>query len=496
MRYFLYIFLFCSFSYGQTIFLTNDDIKAFPTAKGFGGVADGGRGGTVVHVTNLNTSGAGSLDAAINSTGARYIVFDVGGEITWTSEVVLSSTEGNVSILGQTAPSPGITIRGGTLRISGSDVIARFLRIRKANNAFDNDALRVVNTSSGTTINNIALDHLSLTWADDENFSITGNVPNNASVDNVTLQNSIIAENIEGTHYAALIYAQVDNISLIQNYWANNQNRIPENTEPTGSSGASIEFVNNLLYNYNRPVTVGWGPTIFDSVGNIFKADGDYPPAQANHYYQLNSFENPGASINDGTIYQADNLQLNTNSFGMMNSDWTSVNQSSRGITTSPYTPLSTTGLADIVLNNVGPSTLFADAVDARLIGDWTDENGVQTITDIATVGGFPSISSTSHPAGYDTDGDGLSDAYEDAQTAAYGGAEDSINPNDRPAQARIADGTTIDQTGVTSYASAGYTHMDIFAADLAGDWDSFVPQGSGTVFSAAKSSQAILIAN
>src|SRR5262245_34364901 len=65
-------------------------LRAFPTAEGFGALATGGRGGTVYHVTNLNDSGAGSFRDAV-SVGNRIVVFDVGGYINLTSECAVQS---------------------------------------------------------------------------------------------------------------------------------------------------------------------------------------------------------------------------------------------------------------------------------------------------------------------------------------------------------------------------------------------------------------------
>ena len=85
-------------------------IPAFPGAEGFGAFANGGRGGDVYYVNNLNTSGAGSFADAIATVPAagRTIVFSVSGYIH-VNKTSLSKSK--VTIAGQTAPGDGICLR-------------------------------------------------------------------------------------------------------------------------------------------------------------------------------------------------------------------------------------------------------------------------------------------------------------------------------------------------------------------------------------------------
>lgn len=101
---------------------------AFPGAEGFGAYAKGGRGGRVLHVTNLNDEGKGSLRWAIEQEGSRTVVFDISGTITLDDD--LSIDDPYITIAGQTAPGDGIALRDGSLEIETHDVVIRYSTLR------------------------------------------------------------------------------------------------------------------------------------------------------------------------------------------------------------------------------------------------------------------------------------------------------------------------------------------------------------------------------
>src|SRR3569832_2099856 len=103
-------------------------LPVIPGGAGLGMDTPAGRGGKVYKVTNLNASGTGSLKACTDATGARVCVFEVGGYIRLTEDLLIRN--GPITIAGQTAPSPGITIRGAALKIQGSNVLVQHIRVR------------------------------------------------------------------------------------------------------------------------------------------------------------------------------------------------------------------------------------------------------------------------------------------------------------------------------------------------------------------------------
>jgi len=161
--------------------VAQDLTPAFPGAEGHGRYATGGRGGTVVHVTNLNDKGSGSLREAVSKPN-RIVVFDVGGVIALASDL---SIKDNITIAGQTAPWPGITLRYRTVKPGANNVI-RFIRVRRGQEKDVNDGADAIWQRQTNTM---IIDHCSFSWSIDEVASFYDN-------NNFTLQWCTLGESL------------------------------------------------------------------------------------------------------------------------------------------------------------------------------------------------------------------------------------------------------------------------------------------------------------
>ncbi|MDY7093651.1 MAG: hypothetical protein SX243_11835, partial [Acidobacteriota bacterium] len=151
--------------------LTVQALPAFPGAQGFGAKATGGRGGQVLKVTSLATSGVGSLQWALDQPGPRIIVFAVSGVIDGDVHI----PHGDVTIAGQTAPGEaGITIHGHLYTTYGNpygNMIIRHLRVRSPNPdanwpASQHDAIQF------STNHTLILDHIDASHGADETIDL------------------------------------------------------------------------------------------------------------------------------------------------------------------------------------------------------------------------------------------------------------------------------------------------------------------------------------
>ena len=254
---------------------------AFPGAEGHGRFVTGGRGGKIYHVTNLNDSGTGSFREAVKS-GKRIIVFDVAGVIALKSDLKIAD---NITILGQTAPSPGITLRYYTVQ-PGSNNIIRFIRIRRGQEKDINDG---ADASWQRNKTGIIFDHCSFSWSIDEVASFYDN-------NNFTMQWCTVAESLtnpghsKGAHgYGGIWGGKL--ASFHHNFVAHLMNRGPRfNGARYGWTGytdnkeystykwqntvqaENVDFRNCVMYNAQATCYGGPGGGQINIVNNYYKA--------------------------------------------------------------------------------------------------------------------------------------------------------------------------------------------------------------------------------
>lgn len=226
---------------------------AFPEAAGWGRFARGARASaspTVYHVTNLNDSGSGSLRDAVSQPN-RIVVFDVSGVIKINSRMVFSK---NLYIAGQTAPGEGITVYGNGVSFSGaSDIICRYLRVRMGHGG--DSGKDCAGISNGT---NMIFDHCSFSWGLDETFSI--NPDGKGDIGDITLMNTIIGQGLL-THSAGGLM-QADRITLYRNFYCDNSTR---NNKVKGIN----QYANNVVYNWQNGCYIMGGDSEGSSYVNI-----------------------------------------------------------------------------------------------------------------------------------------------------------------------------------------------------------------------------------
>ena len=476
---------------------------AFPGAEGHGRYATGGRGGTVVHVTNLNDSGTGSFRAAVSNKN-RIVVFDVAGVIALQSDITIKD---NVTILGQTAPYPGITLRYYTVQ-PGANNIIRFIRIRRGQEKNINDGADATWQRRKT---NIILDHCSFSWSIDEVASFYDN--NNFTMQWCTIGESLVdAGHGKGAHgYGGIWGGKL--ASFHHNMILHVANRSPRFNGArynwTGYTGntlydqyqwenavqaENVDFRNCVIYNANGCYG-GPGGGQINMVGNYYKSG---PAATIDRLTTVsigNSGNASGYEIYWGMTsrYYLENNLIDGNEAGWskMRYDADVPQQNGTYYTNDPnhyygsnltYTKVNGKDCLPIQLDNAAPigeitthdattayekvlsyggASLYRDEVDERYMtearnktatymGSATRKKGLIDV--VADCNGYTETNfpTGKREAGFDTDNDGIPNDWEEAN---------GLNPNS------AADGKTktLDSKGY-------YTNLEVYANSLVED--------------------------
>lgn len=359
----------------------------------------GGLDGKIIKVTNLNSKGPGSFKEALDTKGKRIIVFEVSGIIDLERETI-TITEPYASILGQTAPTGGITVIKGGMLIKTHDIVMQHLRFRMGDanqpkkSGFEPDV-----SIYGEDAYNIVIDHCSFAWGVDENLSVSGPRFNGkkGTARNIILSHNIIAEGLynsshsKGEHsMGTLVHDNCSNIEIIANLYAHNSERNPWFK---GSTTGSI--INNVIYNPSKwAIRLGYvekewigqkvkpeAPKV-TIVGNFFKHGIDTPD-----YLAFISTSSIGeAYMNDNIVIKKDGSQ-GIQTYGNIKK------LSKRPYFIKEVNELKAIDTVEYVIKNAGARPKDRDEVDKRIIEDFLSNKG-KIIDSQNDVGGYPLINS------------------------------------------------------------------------------------------------------
>jgi pectate lyase len=400
---------------------------AFPGAEGYGQMSQGGRGGAILFVDNLDDAGAGSLRACVEAQGPRNCVFRVGGIIHLKEQLIVLEPNSYLSILGQTAPGGGILISIDQVDAKRSnftplvvknahDVIIRHVRLRPQlpNWVKNVDALTVESSQR------VYVDHVSGSWATDENFN------SHANTTDLTVSHSLFGEGLNKHSKCALLGSDPripQKITFWKNACVSNRDRNPDDNHYGGSC---IDIVNNVFFNarseWGEVFSQYPGGTPISFVGNFFKAG----PSTEDTTYAINW--NDTATVAGPQIYQVDNQIWSPKDKNVV----LIAPDTEQYLVAKPPCPLSVSTIepARDAYDNVRRTAgaFPRDAFDRGLMRDMgaIDEHGKGQM--IRAPRDLPSIEGGTAYA--DKDGDGMADAME-AAIGAKPGVSDAWEDSD-----------------------------------------------------------------
>jgi hypothetical protein len=445
-------------------------LPAFPGAEGAGKYTTGGRGSTtapttVLEVTNLNDSGAGSLRQALSGTySSRTVVFRVCGVIHLVTQL---SIPANTTLAGQTAPGDGICLADKQTTVKGNNVIVRFMRFRlgdqyqnlgMVNGSGDEDNFDSIGGYTG-----LIVDHCTFSWGEDESLTCYKG-------DNTTLQWNLISEGLNYSYHFETNDTDFEkhgyggiwggrHASFHHNLLAHLQGRNPRfdgsrNLSPVSAGQENAEFANNVIYDWGSYTVNGGEGGNYNLVNNYYKSgpstSGNTSAGVAVRSMIANPYKQSSPALPYGQYYITGNVVTNSSVVTAHNWRGVAMNGGSLADTTQskvlqPFAigpdalPTQTAQAAyTAVLAGVGCVLPTRDPIDQRIVQEV--QNGTGTIIDVQ--GGYPhgtpystsqvawQVLNCSTTAPTDTDHDGMPDSYETAH---------GLNPADPADRATLA---------------------------------------------------------
>jgi len=360
-----------------------------------GGLVEGTR---IVRVNTLADDGPGSLRAALATKGAKVVVFDVGGTIDLRSDLRISWP--NITIAGQTAPYPGILIKGAKIRIVAADVVLQHLSVHPMSRPLNGVKAEIDAISIGECnrcakqVSDVRIENLSVGWANDEVVGLWGN-----KLKGITIRNSIIAEGLrqaghpKGVHSMGLLIGSgVQAVEVTGNLFANNNRR-----NPVLGGGASAYVANNLVYNPGESIMHMYTDNLTQATRATFLSNMiKLGPSSASDIRPLDVPKELVQSENPARIFSKDNWCCGGTSSKPIGDTLLATN--APPVLSETWKLLPTQAVENWVVSHAGPQPIRRNPIDSRLVGSLADNTG-RIIDTADQVGGHPDVQPVERPA-------------------------------------------------------------------------------------------------
>jgi hypothetical protein len=342
------------------------------------------------------------------------VVFEVSGTIPLTRHIYIRSPL--ITVAGQTALSPGITLRNAGIRVEASDVVIQHLRIRVGDTTStpepnDRDAIAVL----GPHAKNVIIDHISASWAVDENMSTWY-----SGVENITFSNNIISEGLNNSlkqepHSKGLLIGDHSKkISVIGNLFAHNGQR-----QPLLKGDVTAMIVNNVSYNVGFHVDtevlddteLGRMATEASMVGNVYIKG----PNTRTEFKGILTY----GTAPSFAVYQSDNQAIGGVVF--VNQLSYSPLVASPPVWSSLVSALPVAFVENSVYAKAGARPRDRDSVDVRVVNEVRSRSG-QMIDSQSQVGGWPALpmNERAFPVPKNPHGDDDNDGYTNVEEVIH----------------------------------------------------------------------------